>query len=142
MTQVHNNMQLILMPPIKVAKDPSREEARQARYFADMVQLTMSDCMLSHWGLSTPTSGGKQEEALRLSMNEASRTAAERVPATVRGGDPTFPVWKLNRKHKMLFHQWVLGKKTDEELISEYRSLLASDNSLMSSLIGSFDLSP
>mmetsp|Transcript_24195 Transcript_24195/g.78849 ORF Transcript_24195/g.78849 Transcript_24195/m.78849 type:complete len:102 (-) Transcript_24195:2545-2850(-) len=94
----------------------------------------MSDCMLSHWGLSTPTSGGKQEgrqptgstlcdsciaEALRLSMNEASRTAAERVPATVRGGDPTFPVWKLNRKHKMLFHQWVLGKKTDEELISE-----------------------
>ena len=116
----------------QVAKDPSREEARQARYFADMVplpaicfpcpltraqvQLSMSDCMLSHWGLSTPTSGGKQAgrqptgstlcdsfiaEALRLSMNEASRTAAARVPATVRGGDPTFPVWKLNRKHKV-----------------------------------------
>mmetsp|Transcript_17475 Transcript_17475/g.39570 ORF Transcript_17475/g.39570 Transcript_17475/m.39570 type:complete len:419 (-) Transcript_17475:34-1290(-) len=141
MTQVHNNMQLILLPPAKVSQDPNRVEATQARYFADMVQLSMADCMLKHWGLPAPTSEKKQAELLRASMQQASHTAAACMPAIGRG-EGTFPVWKLNRKHKMLFHQWVLGKKKDKDVLEEYCSLLASDKSLVSSAIGFFRLTP
>eukprot|EP00960_Hanusia_phi_P074396 768230-Hanusia_phi.AAC.5 len=117
------------------------------------VQLSMADCMLKHWGLPAPTSEKKQagepqvlmlilisvEELLRASMQQASHTAAACMPAIGRG-EGTFPVWKLNRKHKvksfelgrgdimqMLFHQWVLGKKKDKDVLEEVLRRMEGD---------------
>jgi hypothetical protein len=53
-----------------------------------------------------------------------------------RGGGKRVAVWRLNRRHKMLFHQWVLGKLSSHQLLEMSEHELRADPSLATALVG------